>query len=115
MWNTGYLANYKGHNVVILPNSFEDTANTTKVMDPSYAYIIPTGADKPIKIAFEGDALVREWENKDWSREIQTYKKFGVGIVGLNNGICVYQNSTLAPAAQTLVKNAAPGLSPVFR
>ena len=115
MWNTGYLANYKGHNVVILPNSFEDTANTTKVMDPSYAYIIPTGADKPIKIAFEGDALVREWENKDWSREIQTYKKFGVGIVGLNNGICVYQNSTLAPAAQTLVKNAAPGLSPVFQ
>ena len=115
MWNTGYLANYKGHNVVILPNSFEDATNTQKVMDPSYAYIIPTGADKPIKIAFEGDALVREWENKDWSREIQTYKKFGVGIVGLNNGICVYQNTTLAPAAQTLVKNAAPGLSPIFQ
>ena len=115
MWNTGYLANYKGHNVVILPNSFEDTKNTQKVMDPSYAYIIPTGADKPIKIAFEGDALVREWENKDWSREIQTYKKFGVGIVGLNNGICVYQNTTLAPAAKTLVLNAAPGLDPVYQ
>ena len=115
MWNVGYLANYKGHNVVILPNSFEDTANTEKVMDPSYAYIIPTGADKPIKIAFEGDALVREWENKDWSREIQTYKKFGVGIVGLNNGICVYQNTTLAPANKTLVLQAAPGLDPVFQ
>lgn len=115
MWNVGYLANYKGHNVVILPNSFEDTANTEKVMDPSYAYIIPTGADKPIKIAFEGDALVREWENKDWSREIQTYKKFGVGIVGLNNGICVYQNTTLAPAKKTLVLQAAPGLDPVFQ
>ena len=115
MWNVGYLANYKGHNVVILPNSFEDASNTEKVMDPSYAYIIPTGADKPIKIAFEGDALVREWENKDWSREIQTYKKFGVGIVGLNNGICVYQNTTLAPAAKTLVLNAAPGLDPVFQ
>ena len=114
MWNTGYLANYKGHNVVIIPNSFEDATNTEKVMDPSYAYIIPTGADKPIKIAFEGDALVREWENRDWSREIQTYKKFGVGIVGLNNGICVYQNTALAPAEKTLVKNAAPGLSPVF-
>ncbi len=115
MWNTGYLANYKGHNVVILPNSFEDNTNTEKVMDPSYAYIIPTGADKPIKIAFEGDALVREWENRDWSREIQTYKKFGVGIVGLNNGICVYQNTALAPANKTLVLNAAPGLSPVFQ
>lgn len=115
MWNVGYLANYKGHNVVIIPNSFEDNTNTDKVMDPSYAYIIPTGAEKPIKIAFEGSTLVREWENKDWSREIQTYKKFGVGMVGLNNGICVYQNTTLAPANKTIVLNAAPGLSPVFQ
>lgn len=119
MWNTGYLANYKGHNVVILPNSFEpagygDTPNTEKVLDPSWAYIIPTGADKPVKVAFEGDTLVREWENKDWSREIQTYKKFGVGVVGLNAGICAYQNTSLAPEDKTLVKNAAPGLSPVF-
>ncbi|HAH18713.1 MAG TPA: hypothetical protein DCL29_06885 [Eubacterium sp.] len=117
MWNTGYLANYKGHNVIILPNSFEDTNNTIKVMDPSYAYIIPTGADKPIKVAFEGDAAVREWENKDWSREIQTYKKFGIGIVGLNAGICVYQNTALTNGIdpnKTLVKNAAPGLDPVF-
>ena len=114
LWTTGYLANYKGHNVIILPNSFEDATNTEKVMDPSYAYIIPTGAEKPIKVAFEGDALVREWENKDWSREIQTYKKFGVGIVGINNGICVYQITSLAPANKTLVKNAAPGLSPIF-
>ena len=116
MWNTGYLANYKGHNVVILPNSFEDTGNTVKVMDPSYAYIIPTGADKPIKVAFEGDAAVREWENKDWSREIQTYKKFGIGIVGLNSGICIYQNTSLSHGipARTLTKNAAPGLSPEY-
>ena len=114
LWTTGYLANYKGHNVMILPNSFEDATNTEKVMDPSYAYIIPTGAEKPIKIAFEGDALVREWENKDWSREIQTYKKFGVGIIGINSGICVYQITSLAPANKTLAKNAAPGLSPLF-
>lgn len=112
LWTTGYLANYKNHNVVILPNSFEDTGNTVKVIDPSYAYIIPTGADKPIKVAFEGATAVREWENKDWSREIQTYKKFGVGIVGLNSGICVYQNTTLTQGipARELVKNAAPGL-----
>ncbi len=113
MWNVGYLANYKGHNVVILPNSFEDTGNTVKVMDPSYAYIIPTGADKPIKVAFEGDAAVREWENKDWSREIQTYKKFGIGMVGLNAGICVYQNTSLTQGTPsgTITKKAAPGLS----
>ena len=95
LWNTGYLANYKGHNVIILPNSFEDATNTEKVMDPSYAYIIPTGAEKPIKIAFEGDALVREWENKDWSREIQTYKKMGVAVYNINPGICVFKNTSL--------------------
>ena len=118
MWNVGYLANYKGHNVIILPNSFEDTNNTIKVIDPAYAYIIPTGADKPIKIAFEGSALVREWENKDWSREIQTYKKFGIGLVGLNAGICVYQNTSLTNGidpSKTMVKKAAPGLDPVFQ
>lgn len=125
MWNTGYLANYKGHNVVILPNSFEEagygdnpTANTIKVLDPSWAYIIPTGADKPVKVAFEGDALVREWENRDWSREIQTYKKFGIGVVGLNAGICAYQNTSLSqgyPAGTiTITKKAAPGLSEEF-
>lgn len=114
MWNTGYLANYKGHNVVILPQSFEDASNTTKVIDPSYAYIIPTGADKPIKVAFEGGTHAKAWENLDWSREIQTYQKFGVGMVGINSGICVYQNANLAPAAKTLVLNAAPGLDAVY-
>ena len=93
-WNNGYLANYKGHNVIVLPQSFEDESNTKKVIDPSYAYIIPVGADKPVKIAFEGQTLVREWENRDWSKEIQVYKKLGVGAVVTNN-ICVYQNTAL--------------------
>lgn len=115
LWNTGYLANYKGHNVVILPQSFEDASNTQKVMDPSYAYIIPTGADKPIKIAFEGTTQAREWENKDWSREIHTYQKFGVGMVGINSGICVYHNTSLAPTDYEVVLNAAPGLSAELR
>ena len=93
-WNNGYLASYKGHNVIVLPQSFEDESNTKKVIDPSYAYIIPVGADKPVKIAFEGQTLVREWENRDWSKEIQVYKKLGVGAVVTNN-ICVYQNTAL--------------------
>jgi hypothetical protein len=93
-WNNGYIANYKNHTVVVLPQSFEDESNTKKVIDPSYAYIIPVGADKPVKIAFEGQTLVREWENRDWSKEIQVYKKLGVGAVVTNN-ICVYQNTSL--------------------
>lgn len=71
-WNNGYLANYKGHNVIVLNQSYTDETNSTKVIDPSYAWIIPTGSnEKPVKIAFEGDTLVDERTNDDWSREIQ--------------------------------------------
>ena len=96
-WDVGYYASYKGHNVIILPQSFTDIDNAVKVMDPSKAYIIPTGSDKPVKVAFEGETAVREVESQeDWSREIQTYRKFGVGVVLVNPGICVYTNSSLS-------------------
>ena len=94
-WNNGYLANYKGSRVIVLPQSFEDDSNTKKVIDPATAYIIPTGGnDKPIKIALEGVTAVREVENADWSRDIQVYKKFGVAAIVTNN-LCVYVNSSL--------------------
>ena len=93
-WNNGYLGNYKGHQVVVLNQSFEDETNAKKVIDPANAWIIPTGAKKPVKIAFEGDTIVDEYVNKDRSREIQIYKKVGVGVVVTNN-ICVYTNSAL--------------------
>ena len=94
-WNNGYIANYKGHNVIVLPQSFEDETNTIKVIDPSYAWIIPTGADKPVKIAFEGQTIVDEYTNADRSREMQVYKKVGVAAI-ITNNICVYRNTSLA-------------------
>lgn len=93
-WNNGYLANYKGHRVIVLPQSYEDETNTVKVIDPSYAWIIPTGGDKPVKVAFEGPAIADEYVNKDRSREIQVYQKVGVGAI-ITNNICVYQNTSL--------------------
>ncbi|MBO5179904.1 MAG: hypothetical protein J6B87_06125 [Clostridia bacterium] len=94
-WNNGYLANYKGHRVIVLPQSYEDETNTVKVIDPKYAWIIPTGGnDKPVKVAFEGDTLVDERRGDDWSREVQVYKKVGVGAV-ITNNICVYMNTSL--------------------
>ena len=94
-WNNGYLANYKGHRVIVLDQSFEDETNTKKVIDPSYAWIIPAGSnDKPVKVAFEGQTQAREAENEDWSREIQVYKKMGVTAI-ITNNICVYQNTSL--------------------
>ena len=93
-WNNGYFANYKGHKVVVLPQSYEDETNMVKVIDPSYAWIIPVGADKPVKVAFEGQAIVNEYVNRDLSREIQIYKKVGVGAL-ITNNICVYRNLSL--------------------
>lgn len=94
-WNQGYLGNYKGHNVIILPQSYTDETNTTKVIDPSYAWIMPTGSnEKPVKIAFEGQTIVDEYVNKDRSREVQVYKKVGVGAI-LTPDTCVYRNTSL--------------------
>lgn len=93
-WNNGYIANYKGHTVVVLPQSYEDETNKVKVIDPSFAYIIPVGAEKPVKIALEGQTIVDEYTNYDRSREVQIYKKIGVRAI-FSNAICVYQNTTL--------------------
>lgn len=100
IWSNGYFATYKGHRVIILPQSFEDNIGMTdlyadKVIDPSLAYIIPTGAEKPVKVAFEGAAQVKSFDNRDWSTEIQTYQKLGVATYMVNPGICIYNNTAL--------------------
>ena len=99
IWNNGYFATYKGHRVIILPQSFEDNVGNKgyadKVIDPSFAYIIPTGSEKPVKVAFEGAAQVKSFDNRDWSTEIQTYQKLGVATYMINPGICIYQNTAL--------------------
>ena len=94
MWNNGYLGAYKGHQVIVLPQSFEDETNSKKVIDPAYAWIIPTGAEKPVKIALEGGTYVDEYTNYDRSKEIQIYKKVGVRAI-FSNDICVYKNTSL--------------------
>ena len=93
-WNNGYLANYKGHQVIVLPQSYEDETNAVKVINPAYAYIIPVGSEKPVKIAFEGGTIVDEYTNYDRSREVQIYKKVGVRAI-FSNAICVYENKAL--------------------
>jgi hypothetical protein len=101
LWKTGKLADYKGTKVVILEQGFEDGTNSTKVIDPGYAYIIPTGADtKPVKVAFEGNTIIDEYNNKDRSRELQVYKKVGVTCM-LANNICAFIDSSLAGKMST--------------
>ncbi len=97
-WENGYLGNYKGHNVIVLRQSWEDDAtgpNAVRVIDPRYAFIVPTGADKPVKIAFEGQTIVDDYNNYDRSREVQIYKKVGVRAI-FSQAICVYENKDLS-------------------
>lgn len=96
MRTQGYVGIYKGCKVIVMPQSFEDENNEVKVFDPAYAYIIPVGAnDKPVKIAFEGETIIDEVKNRDQSREIQAYKKFGVALMATND-MCVYKDTSLA-------------------
>lgn len=95
LWERGYLGDYKGHRVIILQQSTVDTTNTTKAINPRHAYIIPSGLEKPVKLAFEGPTAVRlEDHNDDWSQDLQTYKKFGIAVF-MNPAICRYTNSKL--------------------
>ena len=95
LWKNGRLADYKGTRVVILEQGFEDQTNSTKVIDPGYCWIIPTGSEKPVKVAFEGSAQVKEVDGDDWSKTIHTYQKFGVAVYSINPGLCVYRNTAL--------------------
>ena len=94
-WRNKRFLTYKGTPIVVLPQSFEDETNATKVIDPSYIHIIPSNGEKPVKMVIEGNTLVKEFENRDWSTELQTYQKFGVGVIS-NNNRAVYQNTALS-------------------
>lgn len=100
LWEKGWLLTYKGHEVVILEQSLTDETNKEKVLDPAQAYIIPQGSEKPVKVVFEGQTHVREiQDNDDWSTDMQTYTKVGIGTVatlGQLNWICSYRNTSLS-------------------
>ena len=96
--NQGYLGKYFGADVVVLPQSFEDETNTEKVINPGYAWVIPSGGSagsKVVKVALEGQTVVDEAKNADMSREVQAYKKFGVGVL-FTNHIGVIEDTDLS-------------------
>ncbi len=97
----GFIGRFKGANVLTLPQSFVDETNTEKVINPGYAFIIPTGGEgdeRIVKVAMEGDTIIDDYKNADRSMEIQVYKKFGVAVLNTNY-YCVYRNTSLDPTA----------------
>lgn len=95
MRDQGYLGKVLGADVVVLPNSFTDSTNTETVIDPQYAYIMPAGSSEaPVKVALEGNTLIRDVQREDWSAEIQMYKKMGTSIVHTHH-FGIYRNTDL--------------------
>lgn len=102
LWNTGYLGTFHGVSVVILPQSYEDETNSRKIIDPGYAWVIPSGNQtKPVKVAFEGTLHMKDFEQDDWSSSIHFYQKVGVGVIMTNN-ICVYEDTALKGKLDTI-------------
>jgi len=112
----GYVGKYNGANVVVLPQSFFNVTNDAAqlVVPIGFAWIIPSGTDKPVKVAFEGGTVVEEFQNRDWSKEIQVFKKFGVTLI-TNPGICVYEDSALSLTTSGPIFTQASGVTvPVY-
>ena len=91
----GYIGKFYGTPVIVMPQSFTDETNTKTVMNPCFAYVIPAGREKLLKLAFEGSPYFREWDDHEGDNSIvlQAYVKVGVGIVSTPNYWGIYYNS----------------------
>lgn len=97
MRTKGKVGLFRGNPIVEIPNSYTDETNTTTKVDSAYAYVLPTGGEKVVKILFEGNTEIHDFENRDNSMEMHAYKKFGVAILTHYNW-GIYKNASLVVA-----------------
>jgi hypothetical protein len=93
--NTGYITSFRGTPIVQLPQSYTDETNETTQINPGFAYIMPTGGEKVVKVVFEGPTRLDEFKGRDRSFEIEAYKKIGIAILTHHNW-CIYENTDLS-------------------
>lgn len=92
--NQGYVGTYKGCNVIVLNQSFTDETNTETLINDAYVYIMPVGAEKPVKIAFEGETFVRNFTDAVLSQEVSLEQMFDVAILSTNYW-AIYKDTSL--------------------
>ena len=92
--NNGYINIFRGTPIVQIPQSFIDESNTKTWINPQFAYVLPAGKEKIVKIVFEGNTQVWDLKNPDNSMEIHTYKKMGAAILTHHNW-GIYQNTSI--------------------
>ena len=88
----GRIKLFRGTPVVELRQSFLDETNTKVMIHPQFAYVLPSGKEKIVKIAMEGGTQMYDVVNPDQSIEVHTYRKIGVGILAFNNW-GIYKNT----------------------
>lgn len=88
----GYINIFRGTPIIQLPNSYIDETNTSTWICPQYAYVLPTGGEKVVKVVLEGKTQMWDDKNRDQSMEVNVYKKIGVAILTLHNW-GIYQNT----------------------
>lgn len=92
--NTGYIKMFRGTPIVQMPQSFIDETNTAVAIDPQYAFVLPTGGEKVVKVVLEGPTQMWMRDNRDQSMEINAYKKMGAAILTYHNW-GIYKNTAL--------------------
>jgi hypothetical protein len=91
----GSIKIFRGTPVVELRQSFLDETNTQVMINPQYAYVLPSGKEKVVKILMEGQTQIYDAVNRDQSIEVNTYRKIGVGILAFNNW-GIYKNTGIS-------------------
>lgn len=80
----GFVQLYKGSKVVELPNYLVDNGNDEWFYDPSYVFVLPSGA-KPVKVALKGDLTLIRNTQAVGSEKWEAHKLIGVGVAMANN------------------------------
>ena len=94
----GYIGKFYGTPVVVMPQSWTDETNTKLQFNPAFAYVLPAGKEKIIKMAFEGSPYFREWDDHEGDNQftLQGYVKVGVGLFTTPNYWGIYYNAALS-------------------
>ena len=105
----GYIGKFQGVPVVVMPQSWTDETNTKLQFNPAFAYVLPAGKEKIIKMAFEGSPYFREWDDHEGDNQftLQGYVKVGVGLFTTPNYWGIYYNAALSQGSGWETENAS--------
>lgn len=97
--NFGRIKLFRGTPIVEIPQSFIDENNVKTWINPRFAYVLPTGGEKVVKIVLEGNTQMWDMPNRDQSREINIYKRIGVAVLS-NHNWGIYENTGITNTSE---------------